>query len=326
MKTKLFFLVLLCLGVCCAVVLMPKRRTISEDTPKLKITMVNFTNGLTSTLLDVGTTSFLFSVEWPLDMKLPIKLDLISKLNLNADVWHRASELELDPLKQKSVYESVGYEWDSRFPVTVDLAQRKAIFEFQFDWFVDIHKERDDYTNHVFFSVQTPDFIYDNTFYTREEIIHPDPPEVQESGRVWDMTREYAEVDLTGNGLKDIIISAPEYTRGKGGIGFSIYICIATNQYKELPHGIGGNLLAIEDVGWGDYKRIWGYWYLFGHLDAIQYVKIEKNGKSEEGPSIDVFMGSDGGPTTIGNAMVGAIFSNCLEFERTPAEAPPSAP
>jgi len=40
------------------------------NTPARDYTMIDVDNGLTSTMSDVGTTSFTFSVEWTLDVEI----------------------------------------------------------------------------------------------------------------------------------------------------------------------------------------------------------------------------------------------------------------
>jgi hypothetical protein len=64
--------------------------------------MVDLQNGLTCKFLEIGTTSFTFSVEWPLDVEIPNGLRLRGRLDPD-DLWSFMRELVLDP-EQKPVY------------------------------------------------------------------------------------------------------------------------------------------------------------------------------------------------------------------------------
>jgi len=125
--------------------------------PQPKISMVNFPDGLINTLLDVGTTSFTFSVEWSLDVEIPEKIDLIGKLHLEPGVeeWSFLYELEID----QSQSALADYGWFSRFPVEVDLAQRKATFEILYSRIVWCYSEPEMtyFCQKASFSVITPD-------------------------------------------------------------------------------------------------------------------------------------------------------------------------
>ena len=110
--------------------------------------MIDMQNGLSYALLDVGKTSFTFSVEWPLDMEIPTgTLYLFYKLDVRSG-WSWARELVLDPTKREGDGSGV-----SRFPVEYNPAQRKAIFEIQYKALAKSHLEKEKFERQAFFQV-----------------------------------------------------------------------------------------------------------------------------------------------------------------------------
>jgi len=83
----------------------------NENTPAREYTMVNMDNGLTSTMSDIGTTSFTFTVEWSYDLEIPGDkwLFLMGRLDLR-DVWSFMAGIEVDPTQRKTTFE-IPYCW-----------------------------------------------------------------------------------------------------------------------------------------------------------------------------------------------------------------------
>jgi len=101
----------------------------TDGTPKRDYTMVNFNSELTCKLLEIGTTSLTFSVEWSPDKDTPKTLFLVGKLIPETRGWSFLHEIDINPANREFFS---GDGWDSRFPKKVDLAQRTAIFEVQY--------------------------------------------------------------------------------------------------------------------------------------------------------------------------------------------------
>ena len=120
-------------------------------------TMVSFSDRLTCTLLEVGTTSLTFSVEWSPNVGTLGKLDLIGRLYPETRGWSGLHELDLNPANRAGLVErSGGFDgWDSRFPKEIDLAQRKAVFEVQYAAIPWYHMEivKADFLQKAIFSV-----------------------------------------------------------------------------------------------------------------------------------------------------------------------------
>ena len=92
-------------------------------------TMIDRNNGLTPTLLSVGSTSFTFSVEWALDLEIPDnRFSLMGMFELDG-WWDSLGNLDVDPTKGKAVFE-VPYRhlaWNSFEDSRAKLA-KKAFF------------------------------------------------------------------------------------------------------------------------------------------------------------------------------------------------------
>jgi len=280
--------------------------------------MVNFPTGITNTLLNVSATSFTFSVEWPpkMDMQIPRQLTLYGKLHLDSDGWDFLAELEIDPVKQKKVALLLGEPWSPCYPLEIDRSQRKAIFEIPYDalfWNYMGEEAKESMMRQAFFSVQNSVFL--QRPLTREEIIQPEPE--CEYNKGWDRSRLYAEVDLNYDGLKDIIISAPYYTRGTGGLSLDVYLCVGTNQYKKVGE-TGGNTLALEDDygnNYGSFKRIWSYSHMNAESGFVQYLYFE-DGEGKTSPGLTVY--SNEAETLASDYIFSGV---ALEFEQTPPDA-----
>ena len=101
-------------------------------TPARDYTMVDVGNGLTSKLLEIGTTSFTFSVEWPLDMKFETgMLDLFGKLNSDSGWSPLTDVVRVDPSKGNATFE-IPYNWLiwHHFESERTKFEQKAFFHF----------------------------------------------------------------------------------------------------------------------------------------------------------------------------------------------------
>jgi len=80
-------------------------------TPARDYTMVNTDNGLTSTILDIGTTSFTFRVEWSGKLEIPGDkwLFLMGRRRVDS-VWNFMTGIEVDPAQGKATIE-LPYNW-----------------------------------------------------------------------------------------------------------------------------------------------------------------------------------------------------------------------
>ena len=126
MKTKHLLLPTFCLF---ASMIIAEETT---DTPKRDYTMVNFNSDLTCKLLEIGTTSLTFSVEWSSNIDTPRKLEFVGKLIPETRGWSALHALDTNLADRERIERLWGGSWDSRFPKEIDLAQRKAIFEVQY--------------------------------------------------------------------------------------------------------------------------------------------------------------------------------------------------
>jgi len=132
MKPKTLFVTSLCLLT---------SHVIAASTPTRDYKMVDLKNGLTTELLEIGKTSFTFSVEWPLGMEFEEgTLFLMGQLLvLDLEEWSFLRALYLDPNRYRDS------DCSSCFPVTLNLAQRRATFEILYDdlvWYYDEEEKK----------------------------------------------------------------------------------------------------------------------------------------------------------------------------------------
>ena len=106
-----------------------KRNGIEEKKPARDYIMVDIVNGLIPTLLDIGTTSLTFRVEWPLSLEISEHcFDLMGKFELERS-WVSLMILDVDQTKGESTYEIL-YEslpW-SRWANSKKIFEENAFF------------------------------------------------------------------------------------------------------------------------------------------------------------------------------------------------------
>jgi len=155
---------------------------------------------------------------------------------------------------------------------------------------------------------------------TREEVLKLNPPWTWDDGTEPNRDRLYVEIDLTDSGLMDIIISDDLHTMGTGGISWSVYLCVNTNQYRELEITLGGKIFAVEeDTRMG--KKLWMYWRTAANWGSVQYL-YNTGSEWELSPSLDIHPGDAG--SRIGIGIFDAIFNeqDCLKLRRISPASP----
>ena len=94
--------------------------------------MIDVQNGLTYKLLDIGTTSFTFFVEWPLDTEFDEGgwLDLFGKFHIDSG-WNPVFSTQVDPTQGKVTLE-IPYNWLiwCNFESERAKFEQKAFFQF----------------------------------------------------------------------------------------------------------------------------------------------------------------------------------------------------
>ena len=174
----------------------------TTGTPKRDYAMVNFNSDLTCKLLEIGTTSLTFSVEWSPDRGTPGLLDIIGKLYPETRGWSVLYEIDVNQDNREFFS---GNGWDSRFPKEVDLAQRKAIFEVQYRvfWWNRWQKEREQFSKWALFSVNfsIPEENRDSVYWKENKEEEKKPPvataktEVQEGEKTSSSQGKVAKQD-----------------------------------------------------------------------------------------------------------------------------------
>ena len=128
--------------------------------------------------------------------------------------------------------------------------------------------------------------------------------------------RLYTEVDLTGDGLNEIIISDSVTMAGTGGIGWSLYRAAAPDQYyaKAFHFGSAISCLAVEEDlnSKVSGKRLWIYWHISSQDGFIGYIFVNDKGVFELSSGLEIFPG-----TECGQKIADAVFTpeSCLEVK-----------
>ena len=87
--------------------------------------------GLTVTSFTIGTTSFIFRVDWPVGMELPQeKLEFMGKLDLSDEDWAYLDDVPINSAQGYKEFEILFDELPSLYMEEMDFAQ-KAFFKFQ---------------------------------------------------------------------------------------------------------------------------------------------------------------------------------------------------
>lgn len=150
MNTKHLFLLLLA-PLCCW--------GETSTATKPVIAMIDRQNGLSPTLLSVGTNSFTFSVEWSPDVKFPEEwLHIMGKLDAEQHWWDNLRTLNLNPANRADLVAN-GHWHDLDFPIEGGLTQGKATFEILYEdlpWSTS-EKSKSRLAEKAFFSVVVPD-------------------------------------------------------------------------------------------------------------------------------------------------------------------------
>ena len=100
------------------------------NTPARDYRVVNFDNGITSTLLEIGTTSVTFSVECAPDTTVPDKVVVLGKLNMDWDAWNFWGEMDVIQTQGLFIVE-YPYEWVLPLEPNVTMFAQKAFFSLQ---------------------------------------------------------------------------------------------------------------------------------------------------------------------------------------------------
>jgi len=169
---------------------------IATNVPARDYTMVDLKNGLTTELLEIGKTSFTFSVGWQLDMEIDEDtLFLMGKLNIESRGWSFLQALYLDPSRQQGRYPAS--DWHSCFPKEFDLVQRKAIFEILYseiawshlDWGKERFKEKASFAVRVPIITDSPQGLtrgrYEEDDEQDEEEENQSPVETKNDSHLW---------------------------------------------------------------------------------------------------------------------------------------------
>jgi hypothetical protein len=142
----------------------------------------------------------------------------------------------------------------------------------------------------------------DDKIQTREELFAPitDPALTSE--------REYAELDLNGDGTNDLVLSVD--IGGTGGLVYNLYLGIGKDRFKKIDQFLAG-IMAVETHE--GTTRLWAYSHSSAASGTIRYCYFDHKGVFQKSQVLEIQTG-DGG-SEIGNAIYQAIFNEKTELK-----------
>lgn len=156
----------------------------------------------------------------------------------------------------------------------------------------------------------------DDDIQTREELFAPiaDPDLSPE--------RRYAELDLTGDGTNDLLLSTSVSHGGTGGLVYNLYLGVGQDRFKKLDQFLAGGF-AVEVHG--KTNRLWSYSHMSSQSGTIQYRYFDRKGRFQKSQPLLIHPG-DGG-SEVGNAIYASIFNEktILKTKSTGASNKPDA-
>jgi hypothetical protein len=116
--------------------------------------------------------------------------------------------------------------------------------------------------------------------------------------------RYFAELDLNGDGINELIVSESVSLGGTGGLVYSLYLGIGQDRFLFMDRFLSG-IMTIETRGKA--KRLWSYSHSSAASGTIQYYYFDIEGVFQRSHQMMIYPG-DGG-SLIGNMIYHAIFS-----------------
>ena len=164
----------------------------AETKPARDYTMVDLRNGLTTKLLDVGTTSIVFSVKWPLDMEIKMGyLYLMGKFDIEVRGWSPLKRLETDPEYRVEAPSTCG-------PIEIDPARGEAVFEVRYKGMPWYYTDKEKFEKKAFFAVRVPVFR-DGPIGTNRGLYEEDDEEDEEDEELLDPAEATPATEANGN-------------------------------------------------------------------------------------------------------------------------------
>lgn len=150
---------------------------------------------------------------------------------------------------------------------------------------------------------------------TRTEIFAPI------TDQVLNPTRQYVELDLNRDGVKDIVISESLSLGGTGGQIYNLYVSTGKDRYQRVEQFLASRLST--EVHDGE-VRLWSYTHISAREGRIGYRYFDRERQFRKSASLDIQTG-DGG-TEMGNDIMQAVFNDrALLKLRTWKKAPAGA-
>ena len=189
------------------------------NTPTRDYRMIDLKNGLATEMLEIGKTSFTFSVQWPLDREIEMgHLKLIGKLDIEERGWHELNGLYLDSAH-------IPQSWTVSEPAEldpihkraqIDHIQGKAIFEIfyaEIPWYY-TEWSKEAFEKKAFYAVRVP--VIDDSPYGPAKGKYEEDDETDVMEGWWERGIEGIPNNAETEEGKEGELTPPSQTKGKG--------------------------------------------------------------------------------------------------------------
>lgn len=146
----------------------------------------------------------------------------------------------------------------------------------------------------------------DEKVVTRAELFAP------LTDRLLNPERQFAELDLNGDGTNDLLVSESVSLGGTGGLVYNLYIAVGQGQFRRLDQFLAGGF-AVEIHG--ETKYLWSYSHSSSQSGTIQCRYFDRKGRFQKSGVLEIHPG-DGG-SEIGNGLYQVIFNDKTVLKTT---------
>lgn len=129
--------------------------------------------------------------------------------------------------------------------------------------------------------------------------------------------RYFTELDLNGDGINELIISASISLGGTGGLIYNLYLGIGQDGFLFMDSFLSG-IMSVESRG--ETKRLWSYSHSSAASGTIQYFFFDSEGVLQRSHSMMIYPGVGG--SLLGSMIYQVIFSEDKRLQLTKLGAP----
>lgn len=152
-----------------------------------------------------------------------------------------------------------------------------------------------------------------NTCYAEEEAYTRQVLFAPLTDSILSPERYFAEFDLNGDGVDELIISESVSLGGTGGLFYNLYIGIGQDRFLFLDSFVS-SIMTVEIRG--ETKQLWSYSHSSAASGTVQYFYFDSEGVFQRSHSIMIYPGIGG--SFVDSMIFKSIFSDDRRLQFTP--------